>query len=180
LKEKCSGAGRGGHQLEIDCGDAGEGTEGAGEYFCEIEASHVFDDHSARLDDAALESRKLHSDDEIADGAEQTAAVSRRVGSEDAADGGVIRKRRFDGQELLFFNKDGGEVGIPHASFNADGQVARIVSQNAIQRFGFNADSWIADGTAGAHLGPGPSDFNLLIGGLAVPHQLGELPCGCG
>ena len=47
--EKCFGAGWGGHQFEVDLSDAGEGAEGAGEEFGEVEAG-VEDRRNVRFD----------------------------------------------------------------------------------------------------------------------------------
>jgi hypothetical protein len=90
LIEECFSASRRRHEFEVDGGDGGEGAIGAGEEFGEVEAGDVFDDHAAGLDGTALEGGEFHADDEVADGAEEAAAVAGGVGGEDAADGGVF------------------------------------------------------------------------------------------
>lgn len=87
LIKECFGAGGGGREFEIDVGDAGKSAEGAGEEFGEVEAGDVLDDHAAGLDGAALECDEVHADDEVADGAEEAAAIAGGMGGEDAADG---------------------------------------------------------------------------------------------
>ncbi len=110
LIEKSFGTCWGWHQFEIDVSDAGEGAEGTGEEFGEVEPGYVFYHHATGLDGAACERCEVHADDEVSDCAEEAAAVTGRVSGEDAADRGVLAKGWLDREELLFSGKDCGEV----------------------------------------------------------------------
>src|ERR1039457_6053185 len=92
------------------------------------------------------------------------------VGCDDAADGRFPRKTRIEGNRLPVLRERPRQAGVRQAGLDADGEVTRLILENAVETSGRNRD-------VGGFDGPGHEPLRIVTGnrgGLPSRTRLAE------
>ncbi len=120
-------------EAKDSAGDDAKSAESAGDEFGEVVAGDVFDDFAAAARERAIGKRDGDADDEVAERAETETERAAIVGGENAADGGLFRPERIDGEALAVPREGFLQSLDGAASFDGDGKVGPSVLEDVIQ-----------------------------------------------